>query len=67
MDSIVSDSYAVHFNESAYKALNDYLAKTGYSIIFVLVDEKRQIRGVYDGIDEDEIHRLIKDIKVLID
>jgi len=39
MDSIVSDSYAVHFNESAYKALNDYLAKTGYSIIFVLVDE----------------------------
>ena len=34
---------------------------------FVLVDEKRQIRGVYDGIDDDEIHRLIEDIKVLTD
>ncbi|SDM31815.1 SCO family protein [Kriegella aquimaris] len=32
---------------------------------FVLVDKKRQIRGVYNGIDNDEILRLIEDIKVL--
>lgn len=33
---------------------------------FVLVDQKRQIRGVYDGIDDDEIHRLIDGIDQLI-
>lgn len=33
---------------------------------FVLVDKKKQIRGVYDGTDDKEILRLIKDIKILI-
>lgn len=32
---------------------------------FVLVDKNKQIRGVYDGIDTDEIQRLINDIKIL--
>lgn len=32
---------------------------------FILVDKKKQIRGVYDGTDDDEIHRLINDIKTL--
>lgn len=33
---------------------------------FILVDKKKQIRGVYNGTDNDEILRLINDIKVLI-
>lgn len=32
---------------------------------FVLVDRKKQIRGVYNGTDDNEILRLIDDIKVL--
>jgi len=32
---------------------------------FVLVDKKKQIRGIYDGTKDDEIKRLIKDIRIL--
>jgi len=32
---------------------------------FVLVDKKKQIRGIYDGTEDDEILRLINDIKTL--
>ena len=32
---------------------------------FILIDTKKQIRGIYDGTDDDEISRLIKDIKIL--
>jgi protein SCO1/2 len=32
---------------------------------FILVDKKRQIRGFYDGTDNDDIQRLIADIKLL--
>ena len=32
---------------------------------FILVDKKKQIRGIYDGTDNDEILQLIKDIKTL--
>ncbi|WP_291870257.1 SCO family protein [Maribacter sp.] len=32
---------------------------------FVLVDRKKQIRGVYDGTKDEEIKRLIQDIKIL--
>jgi len=34
---------------------------------FVLIDKKKQIRGVYDGTKDEEIIRLKKDIKTLID
>jgi len=34
---------------------------------FVLVDKKKQIRGIYDGTDDDEILRLISDIRILLD
>ncbi len=33
---------------------------------FILVDKKKQIRGIYDGTNDEEIHRLINDIYVLI-
>jgi len=32
---------------------------------FILVDKKKQIRGIYDGTDNTEILRLIDDIKIL--
>ncbi len=32
---------------------------------FILVDKKRQIRGIYDGTDEKGIQRLIEDINIL--
>lgn len=33
---------------------------------FVLVDKKKQIRGIYDGTNDDEIQRLVNDIKILL-
>jgi len=33
---------------------------------FILVDTKKQIRGIYDGTSESEISRLIKDINMLV-
>lgn len=33
---------------------------------FVLVDKKKQIRGIYDGTDAAEIRRIIDDIKILL-
>jgi len=32
---------------------------------FILVDKKKQIRGIYDGTDDDQILQLIDDIKYL--
>ena len=32
---------------------------------FILIDTKKQIRGIYDGTDKNEIFRIIDDIKVL--
>ncbi len=32
---------------------------------FILVDTKKQIRGIYDGTEDKEISRLIKDINIL--
>jgi protein SCO1/2 len=32
---------------------------------FILVDKNKQIRGMYDGTDDEEIIRLVKDIKKL--
>jgi protein SCO1/2 len=34
---------------------------------FVLIDKKKQIRGIYDGTDAAEIRRIINDIKILLD
>ena len=33
---------------------------------FLLVDQNRNIRGIYEGTDESEINRLIKDIEILL-
>ena len=39
MESISTSSYAVHFNDKGYKALNALLQQMNYSRIFILVDE----------------------------
>jgi len=39
MNSITTPTYAVHFKEKAYVALNNHLTKADYSKIFILVDE----------------------------
>ncbi|ULC60931.1 SCO family protein [Flaviramulus sp. BrNp1-15] len=33
---------------------------------FILVDKKKQIRGIYDGTNNDEMKRLISDMRVLV-
>lgn len=58
MQSIISSSYAVHFNQKAYDALNENLSSNSYSKIFILVDENThecclpafmaRINGQYD-------------------
>jgi len=42
--------------------LQDFIHTTN----FVLVDKKKQIRGIYDGTNNDEIQRLINDIQILL-
>ena len=32
---------------------------------FMLIDKQRQIRGFYDGTNDEEIEQLISDIKIL--
>ena len=41
--------------------LQDFIHTTN----FVLIDKKKRIRGIYDGIDDTEIERLIADIRIL--
>ena len=43
--------------------LQDFIHTTN----FVLVDKKKQIRGIYDGTNDEEIKRLINDIRILQD
>ncbi len=42
MESILSDSYKVHFNEKAFAALNRHVSSCNYSKVFVLVDENTE-------------------------
>ena len=39
MKSIITSTYAVHFNQKAYENLNDYLSANSYSSLFIIVDE----------------------------
>ncbi len=73
MESITTSEYAVHFNDRAFEALNAHLAKTGYSKLFILVDENThehclptflaQLSGDYPieiiEIESGEMHKTI--------
>ena len=47
--------------ESGDGGLQDFIHTTN----FILIDKKKQIRGIYDGTDENEIERIIHDINIL--
>ena len=32
---------------------------------FILIDKEKQIRGIYDGTNDDEVNRIINDIRIL--
>jgi protein SCO1/2 len=32
---------------------------------FILVDKERRIRGTYDGTNEEEVEKLLKDLEIL--
>ncbi|MGB3149843.1 MAG: 3-dehydroquinate synthase [Maribacter sp.] len=74
MQSIVSDSYAVHFKDKALEALNRELRMGSYSMVFILVDENTheyclprfmsEINGDYEyeiiEIESGEINKTIE-------
>jgi len=33
---------------------------------FILIDKQKQIRGIYDGTNDDDVKRIIDDIKILL-
>ena len=37
-----------------------------HSSKFILIDKKKQIRGIYDGTNDDDVKRIIDDIKILL-
>jgi 3-dehydroquinate synthase len=42
MEAIITDKYAIHFNENCYAELNCYLTNNRFSKLFILVDENTQ-------------------------
>ncbi|MEO5789167.1 MAG: 3-dehydroquinate synthase [Gelidibacter sp.] len=43
MTSIITDSYAVHFNTTGYEELNNYLKDNRFSKIFIIVDNNTHV------------------------
>ncbi len=58
---IAQESYFVTAKEDSAAA-----SEIVHSGAFVLVDTKRRVRGVYDGTNEKEVSKLLKDIDVLL-
>jgi protein SCO1/2 len=70
----ITTGYKKHIYELARKsffAVNDIgdggLQDFIHTPNFVLVDTKKRIRGIYDGTQDDEIERLIVDMKSILD
>lgn len=63
MQSIITSSYAVHFNQNAYDSLNEYLAARNYSKVFVLVDENTKelcLPHFQENLDQDIAFTLLE-------
>lgn len=43
MESVITSSYAVYFNNSAYRSLEEHLENKKYSKLFILVDENTNL------------------------
>lgn len=57
-------SYMIDNNKpDSAQSVNDQFIHTQF---FALVDNQRRVRGIYDGLNEDEMQKLFKDIKGLL-
>lgn len=56
-------SYLLDSGDNNYKNIEDEFIHTQF---FALIDKQKRVRGVYDGLQPDEITRLNKDIKDLL-
>jgi protein SCO1/2 len=58
------ESYLIDNNKTdSLQNISDQFIHTQF---FALVDKQRRVRGIYDGLKEDEIKKLITDIKSLL-
>ena len=67
---VTGDKKAIYtLARKSYLAVKDAEYGGPYDMVhtenFMLIDKKRQIRGFYDGTNEEEIDRLLKDISIL--
>ncbi len=65
----IDEIYSIAMNSYMVTAIEDENEPGGFlhSGAFLLVDNNKKIRGVYDGTIEEEINRLIKDIALLLE
>ena len=64
----IDDIYNTAKSSYMVSALKDDSEPGGFlhSGTFLLVDQNKNIRGIYDGTDESEIYKLIEDIELLL-
>lgn len=58
------ESYLIDNHQ--YDSLQNIGDQFIHTQFFALVDKQRRVRGIYDGLKEDEIQKLITDIKGLL-
>jgi protein SCO1/2 len=57
------ESYLLDNQENSSKNISDQFIHTQF---FALVDDNGQVRGIYDGLKQDEIQQLIVDTRLLL-
>ncbi len=57
------ESYLLDNQENSSKNIADQFIHTQF---FALVDRNGQVRGIYDGLKQDEVQQLIRDTRLLI-
>jgi len=64
----INKIYEIGFNSYMVTAAKDSLSPGGFlhSGTFLLVDNNKKIRGVYDGTNKLEVNKLLKDIDILL-
>jgi len=64
----IDEIYEIGFKSYMVTAAKDSLSPGGFlhSGAFLLVDNNKKIRGVYDGTNKLEVNKLLKDIDILL-
>jgi protein SCO1/2 len=64
----INEIYEIGFKSYMVTAAKDSLSPGGFlhSGTFLLVDNNKKIRGVYDGTNKLEVNKLLKDIDILL-